>query len=400
MTIAAIRAAFPVLSRAGFHYLDNAAMAQCPGTVVKAVAAHDLTARANVHRGLHELARRADEAYDGARERVAAFLSAGADEVVFTGGCTLALNIVALALEERMQAGDRIVVSAAEHHSNLLPWLAMARRKGLDVAVIPVNRDGRLDLSDLSMIDRRCKVVAVTHASNVTGAVTDIPRLAGAAHAVGAVLAVDGAQRLPHGPVDPRELGADFYAFAGHKTYGPTGIGVLWGRREALETLPPALWGGGMVAGLDGDVPIPLDPPARFEAGTPPVAQAVGLARALDWMAGLDWPAVRAHEAALTRRLLDGLAGRDGIRLVGPADLADRLPVVSFAVEGCHPHDLSHLLAERGVAVRGGAHCARPLMSALGLDEGCVRASLAPYNDETDVDALLSGLDHAIGVLR
>lgn len=398
--IASVRAAFPVLSRPGLHYLDNAAMAQCPNVVVNAVASHDRTARANVHRGLHHLARRADEAYDGARERVAAFLSAGADEVIFTGGCTLALNIAALALGERMRAGDRIVVSAAEHHSNLLPWLALARSKGLDVAVIPVDRDGRLDLSDLSVIDRRCAVVAVTHASNVTGAVTDIPRLAGAAHAVGAVLVVDGAQRIPHGPVDPRALGADLYAFAGHKAYGPTGIGVLWGRRELLDNLPPALWGGGMIAGFGDDGPIPLDPPARFEAGTPPVAQAVGLAQALDWMAGLDWPMVREHETMLTRRLLDGLAARDGIRLIGPATLVDRLPVVSFAVEGCHPHDLSHLLAERGVAVRGGAHCARPLMSALALDEGCVRASVAPYNDIADIDALLGGLDHAMEVLR
>lgn len=398
--IASVRAAFPVLSRPGLHYLDNAAMAQCPNVVVNAVASHDRTARANVHRGLHHLARRADEAYDGARERVAAFLSAEADEVIFTGGCTLALNIAALALGERMKPGDRIVVSAAEHHSNLLPWLAPARSKGLDIAVIPVDRDGRLDLSDLSAIDRRCTVVAVTHASNVTGAVTDIPRLAEAAHAVGAVLVVDGAQRIPHGPLNPRVLGADLYAFAGHKAYGPTGIGVLWGRRELLDTLPPALWGGGMIAGLTEDGPVPLDAPARFEAGTPPIAQAVGLAHALDWMAGLDWPMVREHETMLTRRLLDGLAARDGIRLIGPATLVDRLPVVSFAVEGCHPHDLSHLLAERGVAVRGGAHCARPLMSALALDEGCVRASVAPYNDIADIDALLGGLDHAMEVLR
>ncbi len=397
---ASIRAAFPVLARAGLHYLDNAAMAQIPGVVVEAVSAHDLTARANVHRGLHDLARRADEAYDGARRRIARFLSADEDEVIFTGGCTLALNIAALSLGARLKPGDRIVVSAAEHHSNLLPWLALARRDGLEIATLPITADGRIDLGDLSMIDTRCKVVAVTHASNVTGALTDIPRLAEAAHSVGAVLVVDGAQRVPHGPLDPRALGADLYAFAGHKAYGPTGIGVLWGRAELLDTLPPALWGGGMIAGFDESGPVALDSPARFEAGTPPVAQAVGLAKALDWMAGLDWPSVRAHEDSLTGALLEGLARRPGIRVVGPTDLTARLPVVSFAVTGCHPHDLSHLLAMRGVAVRGGAHCARPLMSALALDEGCVRASLAPYNDHADITALLTGLDESIEVLR
>ncbi len=397
---APIRDAFPVLARAGFHYLDSAAMAQLPSAVVEAVAHHDLSARANVHRGLHELARRADDAYDGARQRVARFLSAEADEVVFTGGCTLALNIAALALGEKLGPGDRVVVSAAEHHSNLLPWLMLSQRKGFEVVSLPVDGDGRLRLDDLSLIDGRCRVVAVTHASNVTGAVTDIPRLAEAAHAVGAKLVVDGAQMVPHGPVDPRALGADLYAFAGHKAYGPTGIGVLWGRRELLAELPPVLWGGGMVGVVGPTDAEPLDPPERFEAGTPPVAQAVGLGVALEWMCGLDWPSVHAAEKELTRRLLAGLAGLDGVRVVGPPDLEARLPVVSFVVAGCHPHDLSHLLGERGVAVRGGAHCARPLMVALGLEEGCVRASLAPYTNRADVQALLDGLAHAIRVLR
>jgi len=243
-------------------------------------------------------------------------------------------------------------------------------------------------------------VVAVTHASNVTGAVTDIPRLAEAAHGVGAVLVVDGAQRVPHGPVDPRALGADLYAFAGHKAYGPTGVGVLWGRRERLAALPPVLWGGGMVGAVGPDEAEPLDPPQRFEAGTPPVAQAVGLGVALDWMGGLDWTEVRTRETQLTRRLIAGLGALDRVRVVGPPDLEARLPVVSFVAEGCHPHDLAHLLAEHGVAVRGGAHCARPLMAALGLEDGCVRASLAPYSNRADVEALLYALDKAIKVLR
>ncbi|OAN44808.1 selenocysteine lyase [Paramagnetospirillum marisnigri] len=400
MTIKTIRSAFPVLARAHFHYLDNAAMAQVPGQVINAVAAHDVAARANVHRGLHDLARRADAAYEAARESVAGFLSARPDEVVFTGGCTQALNLVAGGLAESLGPRDMVVVSVAEHHSNLLPWLMLAKRRGFQLASIPVTWDGRLDLSDLSMIDARCKVVAVTHVSNVTGAVSDIPRLAEAAHAVGAKLVVDGAQRTPHGPVDPRALGADFYAFAGHKTYGPTGVGVLWGRAEHLAHLPPAAWGGGMVAGLDGETVDFLDPPRRFEAGTPPVAQAVGLAAALDWMRGLDWDKVRLHEAGLTRQLLAGLAGLDGIELVGPNGLEDRLPVVSFTVKGCHPHDVAHLLGEHGVAVRGGAHCSQPLMKALGLHEGCLRVSMAPYNDDSDIHALLRGLAEAVRVLR
>lgn len=397
---ASIRSAFPVLARSGFHYLDNAAMAQTPGMVVEAVANHERDRRANIRRGVHELARRADEAYDTARATVASFLSAEPDEVVFTGGCTLALNLAAHGLCQGLAAGDRVVVSAAEHHSNLLPWLMLARRQGFEVASLPVTADGRLDLSDLSAIDARCRVVAVTHASNVTGAVSDIPRLAEAAHAVGARLVVDGAQMVPHGPVDPGALGADLYAFAGHKAYGPTGIGVLWGRAEVLAEMPPMVWGGGMVATLGEDGIDFLDPPHRFEAGTPPIAQAVGLAAALTWMTELNWAGVAQAETALTARLLDGLSRLDGARVVGPTDLAARLPVVSFTVAGCHPHDLSHLLAERGVAVRGGAHCARRLMDSLGLEEGCLRASLAPYTVAADIDALLDGLAEAVRVLR
>ena len=396
----AIRKSFPVMARAGFHYLDSAAMAQVPSTVTDAVASHELSARANVHRGVHEMARRADDAYDTARARVARFLSAESDEVIFTGGCTLALNMAALSLGESLGPGDVVVVSVAEHHSNLLPWVMLSKRKGFEIASLPVDGEGRLDLDDLSMIDGRCKVVAMTHASNVTGAVTDIPRIAAIAQKVGAKLVVDGAQMAPHGPVNPRALGADLYAFAGHKTYGPTGVGVLWGKREVLAQMPPVLWGGGMVGQVNGDGITAMDPPQRFEAGTPPVAQAIGLGVALDWMRSLDWPVVWTIENSLTHFLLDGLAETKGVTVVGPANMKARLPVVSFVVEGCHPHDVAHVLAERGVAVRGGAHCARPLMSALGLEEGCIRASIAPYNNRGDVEALLAGLIHAIKVLR
>ncbi|CAA7625117.1 putative cysteine desulfurase [Candidatus Terasakiella magnetica] len=398
--ITALRSLFPSLQPPGRHYLDSAAMAQSPALVMEAVARHERDARANVHRGMHEMAQRADAAYDGARDSVAAFLSAPAEEVIFTGGCTAALNLAARALAEALGPGDVVVTTEAEHHSSLLPWIMLAQAKGFALRRLPVGGDGRLDLGDLSLIDARCRVVAATHASNVTGAVSDIPLLAEAAHRVGAVVVVDGAQMAPHGPLDPRALGADLYAVSGHKVFGPTGIGVLWGRRELLARLPPVVWGGGMVGEVDdGEIGF-LDPPQRFEAGTPPVAPAVGLGAALDWLRGLDWSAIREHEAMLTGRLLDGLAVLPGVRVIGPTYLADRLPVVSFTVAGCHPHDLSHLLAERGVAVRGGAHCARPLMRAMGVEEGTLRASLALYSNAADVEALLSALAEAIKVLR
>jgi len=394
------RSDFPVLARAGQHYLDNAAMAQCPVQVVRAVMAHEGDGRANIRRGLYALARRADEAYDHARERVAVFLGAEAGEVVFTGGCTQALNLAARALSRRLGPGDEVVTSRLEHHSSCLPWMALAAEKGFALRWLEVTAEGRLDLSNLdAVITPRCKVVAVTHASNVTGAVSDIPRLAEAAHGVGALLLVDGAQMVPHGAVHPRALGADLYAFAGHKVYGPTGIGVLWGQREVLAELEPVSWGGGMVDAVEEKACDWAEPPFRFEAGTPPVAQAVGLATALDWVGSHDWEALATRQATVTRLLLEGLREVPGLRLIGPAGLEDRVPVVSFVIPGFHPHDLAHLLAERGVAVRGGHHCARPLMAALGLAEGSLRVSLAPYNDRTDIEALLSALDHALKVL-
>ena len=376
-------------------------MAQIPGVVSEAIAHLNRTARANVRRGLHELAQRADEAYAGARATVGRFLNAPAEEVIFTGGCTLALNMAAWGLGRNLGAGDEVVLSRLEHHSACLPWMSLAKEKGFTLRWLPVTEDGRLDLDQLgNIVTPRCKVMAVTHASNVTGAVSDLPRLAAAAHGVGAKLVVDGAQMVPHGRVDPRALGADLYAFAGHKAYGPTGIGVLWGRAEILEAMAPMVVGGGMVGMVDDEEFTWGEVPQRFEAGTPPVAQAVGLAAALEWMADLDWQKVHQQESSLTWHLLDGLRGMAGVRLIGPLDLEARVPVVSFTVEGCHPHDLCQLLAGEGVAVRGGAHCARPLMSVLGLEEGTVRASLAPYSDRGDVDALLDALAAAVKTLR
>lgn len=399
---AALRSRFPLFARVPppLHYLDNAATAQIHAAALEAMREFDTTARANVQRGTHPLAEAADAAFEAARERVRRFLgAASAEEVVFTSGATAGLNLVARAFGETLSAGDEVVVSAAEHHSNFLPWLQLRERSGIVLRMLPVGADGRLDLGALERtVTRRCRLVAVTHCSNVTGAITDVDVIVGAARAVGARVLLDGAQAVQHGPVDVAALGVDFYAFSGHKAFGPTGVGVLWGRREVLAGLPPFLTGGGMVgeAGLAGAEW--LAPPARFEAGTPPVAGAVGLGAALDWMAGLPWNDIRAREAALTGRLLDGLAGFPGLRLLGPADLARRAPLVSFELPGLHPHDIAQVLGDRGVAVRGGHHCARPLLAALG-SEGATRASLALYNDEADVDALLEGLAAAVRIL-
>ncbi|PKU22655.1 selenocysteine lyase [Telmatospirillum siberiense] len=399
-----IRRQFPVFAgRPGglpLHYLDNAAMAQMPRPVIEALVAHDSLSRANVHRGLHPLAERADRAYDAARTTIARHLHvADPTEIVFTSGATASVNLLAQAFGAGLGPDDEIVVSRLDHHSNLVPWLLLAKNRGVRLRFLPVTADGRLDVGKApDIIGPRCRLVAVTHASNVTGAVTAVAPLVAAARAVGAKVLLDGAQMLPHGSVDLPKLGVDFYCFSGHKVFAPTGIGVLWGRRELLSALPPPMGGGGMIAGFDGDEPVFLDTPQRFEAGTPPVTQAIGLAAALTWLDEFDHHDIAAHERRLTEDLLDGLASFPGVTIVGPRDMERRLPVVSFTVAGAHPHDICQILGGRGVALRGGALCAQPLMNDLDLP-GVVRASLALYNDEADVAALLSGLTHAIKVL-
>ena len=398
---AAARREFPLFAaqQAPLHYLDNAATAQMHEAAFAAMRRHDLVARGNVLRGNHRLAEAATVAYEAARQSTAAFVNAaGADEVVFTAGATAAINLVAGALAQTLEAGDEIVVSLAEHHSNFLPWQRL-RERGAVLRVLPLTADGRIDKAALAAYVRpRCRLIAVAHASNVTGALTDVDAVVAAARRVGARVLLDGAQAVQHGPPDVQRLGADFYAFSGHKCFGPTGIGVLWGRRQALAELPPYMTGGGMVGRVGLERTSWGEPPRRFEAGTPPIAQAVGLAATLDWMRGLDWRAVRAHETELLGRLLDGLRALPGLRLLGPADAADRLPVVSFALGDLHGHDICQVLDGRGVALRGGHHCAQPLMDFFGV-AGAVRASIALYNDAADIDALLDGLAHARRVL-
>ncbi|MEQ8816347.1 MAG: cysteine desulfurase [Thalassobaculum sp.] len=397
---AAVKRQFPGLSAPDLVYLDNAATAQVPEAVLEAQRRFEIEARGNVHGTPHRRSRAAQAAYDAARASVARYLGVVPGEVVFTYGATAAINIVAGAMTELVGPRDRIVVSQLEHHSNLLPWQRLAHRRDARLDAIPVGADGRLDLSRLDAIIRPdTRLVAVTQCSNVTGAETDVARVVAAARSVGALVLLDGAQRAPHGPLDLRSLGVDFYAFSGHKVYGPTGIGVLWGRREALAALPPFMVGGQMIREVTLVTATFADPPRRFEAGTPPLGGAIGLGAALDWLGALDWPAIQAHERGLTGRAIDGLRSLSGIRIVGPTDLDHRGPVVSFVADGIESLALCHRLDQDGLALRAGHHCAQPLHDALG-SRGTARASFALYNLDQDVDALLAGVDRALRDLR
>jgi cysteine desulfurase/selenocysteine lyase len=390
---AAIRRQFPVLARPGLTYLDSAATAQMPEIVIDALRYFGTNLRANVYGGVYALAREALGEYEGARADVARFLSAASpQEVIFTYGATSALNLLAQSFGERLQQGDEIVLSILEHHSNTLPWRALAKRRGLRIRVLPVTEEGRIDLARLpDVVTPRCRMIAVTHCSNVTGALTDIAPIVAAARSVGAVVALDGAQRAPHGPLDVQRLAVDFYAFSGHKTYGPTGIGVLWGRAALLAEMPPFMVGGQMIRRVTPDAAEFADPPRRFEAGTPPIGAAIGLGAAVRWMETLDWTAVALRERALTARLLDALSSLKRVRIIGPSTTVARRGVVSFAVAGLRSEEVCRRLDGHGLALRHGHHCAQPLMITLGI-EGTARASLAPYTSDEDIDRLVSAL--------
>ncbi len=399
-----VRAQFPVLARtvrdAPLHYLDNAATSQMPHAVLDAVAHHETHSRANVLRGVHTLAEEATDAYESARADVARYLNAEPDEVVFTSGATGAINLAAHSFGGGLREGDEIVLSDLEHHSNIVPWQMLRQRTGVTLKFLPVTDEGRIDLARLdSMLGPRTRLVSLVHVSNVTGAELNAREAAAAVHAAGAKLLLDGAQRMAHGPLDMAALGADFYAFSGHKMFAPNGIGALWTRADILDAMPPFLGGGEMILGVTREHTEYAPPPRRFEAGTPPIAQAVGLGAAIRWIEAQELAGVESHLKALTARALDGLAaldnGRGQIRVLGPAGLQERLPVVSFSVEGAHPHDICQILDGHGVATRGGHHCAQVLMERFGLT-GTTRASLALYNDAADIDAFLAGLDDAI----
>ena len=401
--VEALRRQFPILDRTvhgkPLHYLDNSATSQIPNTVLDAVERHEIAHRANVLRGIHYLAEAATEAYENARKDVALFINAAdSSEVVFTSGTTSAINLVAHSFGQGLKPGDEIVISMLEHHSNIVPWQLLRQRSGIVLKVIPATDDGRMDLDKLpDIVTEKCRMIAVTHVSNVTGADTDIHRIVEAARAVDAKVLIDGAQRVPHGPVDVQNLGVDFYTFSGHKMYAPNGIGVLWARRELLDDLPPFMGGGEMIRTVTMEDTIFAEPPHKFEAGTPPIAQAVGLAAATRWLSETDTPEAILHVAKLAERTLSGLAEiADGrIRIIGPQGTQSRLPVISFTVDGIHPHDVCQILDSYGVALRGGHHCAQPLMDFFDVT-GTTRASLTFYNNQADIDALLDGLDAAI----
>ncbi len=396
--VATVRAQFPALAQTvhgkRLAYLDSAATALKPQAVLNALATAYGRDMANVHRAVHELARRATEGYEAARARVARFLGvADASSVVFTRGTTEALNLVARGwATPRLREGDEILLGELEHHSNLVPWQMVAEATGARLVWVPVPVDGVVRAEDyLERLGARTKLVALTHVSNVLGTVLPVAEIARGARAVGAITVVDGAQAVPHVPVDMTALGCDFYAFGAHKLYGPTGIGVLWGRRERLDEIVPQQGGGEMISIVEREASRFKEVPHRLEAGTPHIAGALGLHAALDWYAGLDQAALHAHEA---RRLAEATVGVEALggRVIGAAP--GKVAALSFVMEGIHPHDLGTILDHEGVAIRGGHHCAEPLMDALDL-EGTARASFGAYNDHEDVAALLRGLERA-----
>jgi cysteine desulfurase/selenocysteine lyase len=411
LDVTALRADFPILSRTvrdgkRLVYLDSGATSQRPTQVLDAEKAFLQTANAAVHRGAHQLAEEATDAYEGARQRIANFVGADFGELVFTKNATEGFNLVAYGMGNAATSGpeaarfvvgpgDEIVVTEMEHHANLVPWQQLAARTGATLKWFKVTQDGRLDLSDVdSVITPRTKVVAFTHQSNVLGTINPVHVLVAAAQRVGALTVLDACQSVPHSPVDFHALGVDFASFSGHKMLGPSGIGVLYGRRELLEALPPFITGGSMIELVKMEGSSFAPPPQRFEAGSPMTSQAVGLGAAVDYLSVVGMERVNAHEHALTVAALEGLSGVKGVRLIGPQDAVARGGAVPFEIEGVHPHDAGQVLDSLGIAVRVGHHCAWPLHRCLNA-QSSVRASFYLYNTLDEVDALVDGVREA-----
>jgi cysteine desulfurase / selenocysteine lyase len=398
----AVRKEFPFLDReidgAPIIYLDSANTSQKPRQVIDAMSRFMETSYAPINRSAYRLAAEATEAYESTRRAVARFVNAAhADEIIFTKNATESLNLVAKSWgSANLSAGDVVVLTHMEHHANIVPWHMLAAERGIELRWVPLTADGRLDLTDLDRLLDGAKAFSFTAMSNVLGTLTPVRDLCAAAHAAGALAIVDACQYVPHNRTDVQAWGADFAAFSSHKMCGPSGIGLLWGRAELLDAMPPFLGGGNMIADvrLDGYTPAPV--PAKYEAGTPPITEAIGLGAAIEFLEHLGMDAVRRHEMELTRYALDTLNGRfgDDIRIYGPNEVEQRGGVLSFSFRDLHPHDVSQVLDQRNVCVRAGHHCAKPLMRVLGVT-ATARASLYVYNDQADVDALADALDGA-----
>jgi cysteine desulfurase / selenocysteine lyase len=390
----ALRREFPIYrNNPGLVFLDSGASAQKPAVVIDGIAEFYRRDYANVHRGVYQLSQRSTDHFEDARETTRAFLNAGdANEIVFVRNTTEAINLVAHSWGSAfLKPGDEVIVSDLEHHSNFVPWQMVCERTGARFRVAPTDASGGFDLAAFeAMLSLRTKMVAITHVSNVTGAIPPVERIVELAHVKGAKVLVDGSQAIPRMPVDVRAIGCDFYAFTGHKVYGPSGIGVLWGRYELLVAMPAWQTGGGMITQVTAAHTDFQDPPHRFEAGTPDIAGAVGLKLALDFVESLGRDAIREHEEALTGYAIDRLSCIPGLNLLPGGQR--RLSVLSFNLEGVHPHDVGTVLDQQGVAVRVGHHCAQPLMDKLGI-AGTVRASLGVYNDRDDIDALTAAVE-------
>lgn len=397
--VLAIRRDFPILGREVFGkplvYLDTGASAQKPRQVIRAMTQVMEETYSNVHRGVHFLSQACTDQFEAARETVARFINAReADEIVWTRGATEALNLVAATWgRANIGPGDRIVISTLEHHSNIVPWQLLRDRKGIVLKVAPVEDDGRFEIEKFAaLLTERTKLVSVTHVSNVLGTVVPIAEVTRLAKAAGACILIDGAQGIVHQPVDVQAIGCDFYAITGHKLYGPTGIGVLYGTAERLASMPPWQGGGDMIDTVSFEKTVYAEPPLRFEAGTPPFVQAIGLGAAIDYVQALGMEAIGAHEHTLCNYALDALRAVPGVRLIGEAP--DKAAIVSFVVDGIHSLDVGTILDRQGIAVRVGHHCAQPLMARMGIDS-TVRASMALYNMVDEIDALAAGVRHA-----
>jgi cysteine desulfurase / selenocysteine lyase len=398
LDVATIKRDFPIFNREirdgqRLIYLDSGATSQKPNAVIDAESNFYRTSNSAVHRGAHQLAEEATDNYEGARSIVAEFIGAKSDQIVFTKSATESINLVAYALTSKIKSSDRIVVSEMEHHANLIPWQQLAKRTGAELAWFSVDSDGRLDLSNIEqVVTANTAIIAITHQSNVLGTINNLEPIVKRASEVGAQVLLDACQSVPHLAVDVQKLGVDFLAYSGHKALGPTGIGVLWGRD--LESLPPFLFGGSMIENVTMTDATWAPAPKKFEAGVPNMAQAVGLGAALQYLTKVGMKSIHEHEQYLTKALIAGLLDINGAKIFGPTDIENRGGTVSFTLEGIHPHDLGQFLDSKGIAVRTGHHCAWPLARKFNV-VATTRASLYLYNDLSDIDALLAGVQDA-----